>query len=167
MQPVRVRQKLVLSSLHHSSIFLWTVGFNWLTCRTVTPVLRVRVPYGPQTSSHGNGILRILAHLVERKFWVLKGAGSIPANTTIESHPDILLFNAAVVKRLECQPSKLDMRVRFPSAAQIEQGEGPVQCSLFESTSCRCGAIGSASACHAEGLRVRAPSPAHCRVIYS
>lgn len=25
----------------------WTVGFNWLTCRTVTPVLRVRVPYGP------------------------------------------------------------------------------------------------------------------------
>ncbi len=42
--------------------------YKWLTCRPVTPVLRVRVPYAPQTSSHGNGILRILAHLVEHKF---------------------------------------------------------------------------------------------------
>ena len=80
----------------------WTVGFNWLTCRTVTPVLRVRVPYGPQTSSHSNGILRILAHLVEHKFRVLKGAGSIPANTTIESHLIILLFNAVVAQLVEC-----------------------------------------------------------------
>ena len=99
--------------------FLWTVGFNWLTCRTVTPVLRVRVPYGPQVSSHDVEILRILAHLVERLFRVQKGTGSIPVDTTKNYLTQAFSYlYAAVVKRLECQPSKLDMRVRFPSAAQ-------------------------------------------------
>lgn len=72
-----------------------------------TEDLEVRFLVSYQTSSHGNGILRILAHLVEHKFWVLKGAGSIPANTTIASHPDILLFNAVVAQLVECQLAML------------------------------------------------------------
>lgn len=79
--------------------FLWTVGFNWLTCRTVTPVLRVRVPYGPQVSSHDVEILRILAHLVERLFRVQKGTGSIPVDTTKNYLTQISSYlYAAVVK---------------------------------------------------------------------
>lgn len=82
-------------------------------------MLRVRVPYGPQVSSHDVEILRILAHLVERLFRVQKGTGSIPVDTTKNYLTQISSYlYAAVVKRLECQPSKLDMRVRFPSAAQ-------------------------------------------------
>ena len=44
--------------------FLWIVRYNWLRCRPVTSVLRVRIPYVPQVSSHNVEILRILAHLV-------------------------------------------------------------------------------------------------------
>ena len=44
--------------------FLWIVRYNWLRCRPVTSVLRVRILYVPQVSSHNVEILRILAHLV-------------------------------------------------------------------------------------------------------
>lgn len=32
--------------------FLWIVRYNWLRCRPVTSVLRVRIPYDPQADSH-------------------------------------------------------------------------------------------------------------------
>lgn len=81
--------------------------YNRLTCRPVTPVLRVRVPYAPQTSSHGNGILRILAHLVEHKFWVLRVIGSTPVNTTMNP---IRIFSCLMRQRCKwlhvCLPSR-------------------------------------------------------------
>ena len=74
---------------------------NMFWCNGSTPGVEsgdgVRILTHIKTSSHVIGILRILAHWIERMFWVHKVIGSTPVNTTIHIPRKFTLVHAVVV----------------------------------------------------------------------